>query len=220
MAETWVDKAGKAARNVAGAPAALVEAARAVAEDAGDAMARARATVTQTASATDTPDAADAPLDMKKGYPDMATSFDTAAFTPTPEKLHSLFGDFQDRAKSGMEKSAMVVEELGEFARGNVEALMASGRAAAKGAEMMGQDAASYGRKSLDSATAAMKTFAAAKSPTELFRLQSEFAKSSFEEAIAEGSRFSETMLKLVGEIAQPLSTRVAMAADKIKTPA
>ena len=60
--------------------------------------------------------------------------------------------------------------------------------------------------------------FAAVKSPTELFQLQGEYAKASFDSAVAEASKLSETMMKFAGEIAQPLSNRYALAAEKIKT--
>ena len=64
------------------------------------------------------------------------------------------------------------------------------------------------------------KSFAAVKSPTELFQLQSEFAKSSFDSAVAEASKLSEAVVKLAGEIAQPISSRYAVAAEKLKAAA
>jgi hypothetical protein len=60
--------------------------------------------------------------------------------------------------------------------------------------------------------------FATVKSPTELFQLQSEFAKASFDNAVAEASRVSEAWLKIAGDIAQPISNRYALAAEKIKS--
>jgi phasin family protein len=110
-----------------------------------------------------------------------------------------------------------MAEELTELTKGNVEAFVASGRVAAKGAEAMTQEVAEYSKKSFETATGALKSFAAVKSPTELFQLQSEFAKSSFDNMVAEASKVSESMLKLMGEIAQPLSSRYAVAAEKLK---
>ncbi|HET8611906.1 MAG TPA: TIGR01841 family phasin [Sphingomonas sp.] len=138
----------------------------------------------------------------------------------TPEHVQALFGDASERARAAMEKSAKFVEEFTDFAKGNVEAVMTSGRVAVQGAETLGQDFADYGKKHFEGATAAFKSFAAAKSPTELFQLQSDYAKSAFDNAVAQGSKFSESWLKLAGEIVQPLSSRVAVAAEKIKAPA
>ncbi|HEY0269983.1 MAG TPA: TIGR01841 family phasin [Sphingomonas sp.] len=156
----------------------------------------------------------------QKGIFAMVETVTPQAFVPTPEHVQALFGDLSTRAKKAVENSTKLAEELSEFTKGNVEALMASSRVAAKGAETLGQEAATYSKKSLETATAAFKGFAAAKSPTELFKLQSDYARTSFDAAVVEGSKFSEALMKLIGEISQPISTRVAIAAEKIKTPA
>lgn len=151
---------------------------------------------------------------MMKGLIEMATKFETK---PAAEKVQAMFGDMNERAKTAFEKSTKMGEELTEFTKGNVEALVASARVAAKGAEALTQEAADYGKKSFEHATGAMKSFASVKSPTELFQLQSDFAKSSFDSAVAEASKVSESMVKLMGDIFQPLSSRYAVAAEKIK---
>ena len=144
----------------------------------------------------------------------------TAATTPNEaaEKAQALFSDFSNRFKTAFEKSTKLSEELVDFTKGNVEALVASARVAAKAGEILGQEAAEYGKKNLESATTAFKSFATVKSPTELFQLQSEFAKASFDNAVAEASRVSEAWLKIAGDIAQPISNRYALAAEKIKS--
>ena len=134
------------------------------------------------------------------------------------DKFQSLFGDVNERAKTAVEKGSKIAEDLTELTKGNVEAFVASSRVATKGAESMSQEAAEYGKKSFESATGAFKSFAAVKSPTELSQLQSEYAKTSFDSLVAEASKVSESMLKLLGEIAQPLSSRYAVAAEKIKS--
>lgn len=149
--------------------------------------------------------------DARKGFIDMATAFNT-----TPD-VQNVLGDMRERAQSSMEKGAKFAEEMTEFAKGNVEAMMESGRVAARGVETLSREAADYGKRSLESASSAVKTFAAAKSPTEFFQLQSDFARSSFDAMIAEGSRVSEAWLKLSGEVVQPLSSRFAVAAEKAK---
>lgn len=153
---------------------------------------------------------------LLKGFMKMATSPETTY--AAADKIQSMFGDVNERAKTAVEKSSKMAEEMTELTKGNVEAFVASGRVAAKGAESMTQDAAEFGKKSFESATGAFKSFAAVKSPTELFQLQSEYAKTSFDSMVAEASKLSESMLKLMGEIAQPLSSRYAVAAEKIKS--
>jgi len=129
----------------------------------------------------------------------------------------TLFADFNDRTKAAMEKSAKTVEELNDFAKGNVEAIVESGKITAKGFEALSQEAAEYGRKSFETATAALKSLAAAKSPTDFFKLQSDFFRGAFDSYIAEASKTTEAVIKLAGEAAQPISSRVALAAEKAK---
>jgi phasin family protein len=146
---------------------------------------------------------------------DMAT---IASPAEAADKAQALFADFSNRFKTAFEKSSKFGEEYVDFAKGNVEAVIASSKVAAKAGETLGQEAAEYGKKHLEAATTAFKSFASVKSPTELFQLQSEFAKASFDSLVAEASRVSEALMKVAGEVAQPLSTRYALAAEKIKS--
>lgn len=136
------------------------------------------------------------------------------------DKAQALFAEWNDRTKAAVEKSTKLVEEANEFAKGNVEALVESGRIAAKGFEGLGQDAAEYGRKSFESATAALKSFSSVKSPADFFKLQSDYFRGAFDSYVAEASKNTEALIKLASDAAQPLSNRVAVAAEKVKTAA
>jgi hypothetical protein len=63
-----------------------------------------------------------------------------------------------------------------------------------------------------------MKSFASVKSPAEVFQLQSELMSSSFDAFAKESAKSSEALLKLAGEIVQPLSTRVSIVTEKVKS--
>ncbi|UAK25435.1 phasin family protein [Sphingomonas nostoxanthinifaciens] len=154
---------------------------------------------------------------IKESEP-MATIAPPSSPAAAAEKAQAMFGDASARMKTAFEKSTKISEEMVEFTRGNVEALMTSARVAAKAGESLGQEAAEYGKKSFETASAAFKSFASVKSPTELFQLQSEYAKASFDSAVAEASKLSESLLKVMSDIAQPISTRYAVAAEKIKS--
>jgi phasin family protein len=134
------------------------------------------------------------------------------------EQFRAAFGDINERAKAAAEKSAKMVEELADLTRGNVEALVASSKIAAKGVETMSQGAAEYSRKSFEDASAVLKSFADVKSATDFFKLQGDFARSAFDAAVAESARVSETVLKLAGEVAEPINSRYTVAAERVKT--
>jgi phasin family protein len=136
------------------------------------------------------------------------------------DKTKNAFADANERAKAQMEKGAQSFQELGAFNKGNLEAIVESSKIAATGMQKLGQDAAVYAKSSYENATSAFKSMTSVKSPTELFKLQSDFARASFDAFVAEASRSTEAALKLAGEIAQPISNRVALAAEKIKVAA
>ena len=140
-----------------------------------------------------------------------------AASSAATAQAQNLLGDVNARAKAAMEKGAKGFEELNEMAKANVEALVEASRIAAKGLESMGQEAAEFGRKNFEQATATMKTLASVKSPTEFFKLQNDYMRGAFDSFVAEASKNTEAMLKLAGDAAQPISNRVAVAADKMK---
>lgn len=131
------------------------------------------------------------------------------------DKAQAMFTN--DQAKGAIEKGQKMFDEMNSFSKGNIEAIVESSKIAAKGIETMGQDAAAYAKKSFEEASTAVKTMASIKSPTEFMKLQSDYVRSAFDMMVAETSRSTEAMLKLAGEVAQPISNRVALAAEKVK---
>ena len=125
---------------------------------------------------------------IKTGVKNMANKTHETGKIAT-EQFTAVIGDVNARAKTALEKSAKIVEELADLTRGNVEAIVASSKVAAKGVETLGQDAAEYSRKSFEDASAAFKSFAEVKSATDFFRLQGDFARSAFDAAVAESAR-------------------------------
>jgi phasin family protein len=152
--------------------------------------------------------------DTMKKVEETATKF-TAEVT---EKAQTYFADMSEKAKAAFEKSNVSMKEVAEFSKGNLEAVVESAKIAAKGAQTSAQTTSEFARKNFEATTAMFKTAAAVKSPTEFFKIQSDFAKSQFEGAVAEMSKSSEFGLKLMGEMFQPLSNRYAVAVEKVKS--
>ncbi len=133
-------------------------------------------------------------------------------------KLETAFAGLNEKAKVGVEKSTKALEEISDLAKGNVEALVESGKIAAKGIETFGQEAVDYSRKNFEKATASMKSFSTIKTPTEFFQLQSQLFSSSFDEFTKEAAKSSEAFLKLAGDVAGPITARVTVVTDKVKS--
>ena len=124
---------------------------------------------------------------------------------------------FTEKLKELMEKNMKSVTEMSDFAKGNVEALVESAKAAAAGAETLTAHFVESSKKAAEEAQAAFKTLSSAKSPNEFIAAHSEYSKAQFDKAVANASHLTETWLKLAGEVVQPISSRVALASETVK---
>ena len=136
------------------------------------------------------------------------------AFAP----FQSLFANAGERSQDLVKKSQKVTEELADLARANVEAIVEAGRVASEGARSIGQDVVATSREGVEKAADAIRTLAEAKSPTEYLQLQSDFARASFDRAVAETSKLTESFVKLAGEAFQPISNRATANAERFNT--
>jgi phasin family protein len=121
------------------------------------------------------------------------------------------------KSKEAVEASMKSLDELTEMTRANVDALIASAKAATAGVEQVMTHLTETTRKSFEDTTAMVKTLAAAKTPNELMQLQSDFAKAQFDAAVADYSKLTEMMVKLAGEVMEPVQNQVALATDRMK---
>jgi len=144
-----------------------------------------------------------------------AFNFDAIpAFAP----FQTIFADANERSQELVKKSQKVAGELADLARANVEAVVEAGRVATEGARSIGQDVVAKQRDGFEAAADAIRTLAEAKSPTEYLQLQGDFARASFDRAVAEGSKLTESLVKLAGEAFQPLSNRASANAERFNT--
>lgn len=132
-------------------------------------------------------------------------------------KIQDAVADAQDRAKAALEKGNEVASEYGEFAKGNVEALVESTKILAAGLQDMGKAYVAEGKTVLETVTADVKELAAVKSPADFFKLQGEILRRNFDAAVASGSKNSEKAVKLANDAFAPIQDRVAQAIEKVK---
>ncbi|HWK41822.1 MAG TPA: phasin family protein [Croceibacterium sp.] len=140
----------------------------------------------------------------------------TAKTTDFTKPLNEAIGEFQSRAQAAYEKSSEALSEATEFAKGNVEALVESGKIIAGGAQDMGKTYVEEAKSAYETMTTDFKELAAVKSPTELFQLQGKIARRNFDALVATGSKNTEAFIKLAGEAFAPISGRVNVAAEKL----
>jgi phasin family protein len=136
------------------------------------------------------------------------------AFAP----FQTILTEANDRGQELVKRSQKVAEELADLARANVEAVVEAGRVATEGARTIGQDVVAKQRDGFEQAADAIRSLAEAKSPTEYLQLQGDFARASFDRAVAETSKLTESLVKLAGEAFQPLSNRASANAERFNT--
>ncbi len=132
--------------------------------------------------------------------------------------FQDVIAEAQDKAKAAFEKSSSAMGEVGEFTRGNVEALVESGKILASGLQDFGSNVATESRSVFETLTADLKELAAAKTPADFLKIQSELVRKSFDGAVAYGSKNSEAVLKLATDTFAPISGRVSLAVEKART--
>lgn len=138
--------------------------------------------------------------------------------------MTSNFTGFQDamtqaqaKAQAAFEKSSSMMGEAGEFAKGNVEAMIESSKIYAEGLQEIGGSMVAESRTAFESMTGDIKELAAAKSPTEFLKIQSDMVRKNIDTAVAYSSKNSETFLKLLSDSFAPLSGRVSLAVEKAR---
>ena len=132
--------------------------------------------------------------------------------------LQDAMTEAQAKAKAAFEKSTSVLGEVTEFTKGNVEACVASGKILAEGVQGIGSELVAEGRTAFETMTGDIKELAAAKSPTDFFKLQGDMVRKNFDSAVAYSSKNSEAMLKLFSDSFAPLSGRMSIAMEKARS--
>ena len=135
----------------------------------------------------------------------------------THAHAETAFKDAAEKGKGMFDKGTKMAEDSLTFHKENIEAVVASSKLAATGAEKAVQYVAEQGRSTFEHASAAFKAAAAAKTPGEFLAVQNDYVKSAFERMVSESSKNSEATLKFFGEMFQPISNRYAVAAEKAK---
>ena len=138
------------------------------------------------------------------------------AKTDFTKPMAEAVAEFQSKAKTAFDKSAGVAAEVTEFTKGNVEALVESGKIFAAGAQSLGKTYADEAKTAYEVVTADLKELAAVKSPAELFQLQSQIARRNFDAFVAASSKNTESFLKLANDAFVPLTGRVEVATEKL----
>lgn len=156
------------------------------------------------------------PTIVQKDIKTMATTAKKTAEDFT-SKIQDAVKDARQRAETAFEKAQAAAADANEFSRGNLEALVESGKILASGMQAMGKTYAEQVKATLEALQADAKELTSVKSPQDFVELQGKLARKYFDNVVAYNSKSAEAALKLANEAFQPLSSRVSLAVEKVR---
>lgn len=162
------------------------------------------------------------------GWPGSSTPHSAATATPYGARLmdatteaaktaHDYFYAGNAAFKDSIEKSIAALYELNAHSKKNLEAMIASMTAAAKGAETVGARAIAFSKKSVEDQLAAGKALASAKSVQEVVELQTNYAKSALEAMVAEVNEIAGAVSGSVKDAMSPINERVTAMVERVQ---
>lgn len=135
------------------------------------------------------------------------------------EKAVAMTKDNVDAAVKAGAAAFKNYEEVLSFGKDNMDAFVRAGTIFAKGWQDVAKTAFTVSQETVEESVAVGKAVLGAKSLKEVVDLQTSFVKNSFDKAVAESGKISETNFKLAEEALLPLSERLNVTVSKMIKP-
>jgi phasin family protein len=101
-------------------------------------------------------------------------------------------------------------EDVQKFNKSQLETSALSSQSFVKGLQAIAAETTDYSKKSLESGSAFLEKLLGAKSLESAIQLQSEFAKSSYSDFVAQATKFGELYTNLAKEAFKPIETALS----------
>lgn len=132
------------------------------------------------------------------------------------EKAVALTKDQVDAAVKAQNQAVKSYEDAIAAAKENLDAVTKSGTILTRGLQDLGKNVLGLTQETIEETVAATKQMMAAKTLRELFDLQANAARSTFDKMMSEGTRLSDLSVKLIEEAFAPINDRVYATVDKL----
>jgi len=144
------------------------------------------------------------------------TTMATKIENETKTIANDMANEMQTRLAGMYEKGTEMTGEMVTFQRANAEAMAEASKILFTGMQDMTRTVVEEGRKAADQMSEDARLMAAAKSPTELVKLQGDIMRRSFDNVVATSSKNTEAWIKLTNDAFAPLTSRMSEAVDKM----
>jgi len=132
------------------------------------------------------------------------------------EQAASMTREQFDKASKTLFKN---YEEFAELGKENIDAFVKSGTIFARGFEEAGKSLINFTRRSLETSVETAKAVMGCRDLREVVDMQSDFARTSFDSLMTEGSKLSEIGVKVANEALEPIQARLNVAVEQIFKP-
>jgi phasin family protein len=106
-------------------------------------------------------------------------------------------------------------EQIQQFGKEQVEAVQAATSEFAKGLQAIATEASEYSKKSIENSSAFVAKLSATKQIDEALKLQAEFAKTSYEDFIAQSAKLGELYTNFAKQAFKPVESAIAKVQGK-----
>lgn len=130
------------------------------------------------------------------------------------------FGDAKSQVEKASAQTLKAYEDAAKFNKENLDAFVVASTTYAKGVESVSKSWAAFAQETFEASANVAKAILGAKTLKEAVDLQTDFAKTTFDKFVAEGTKVSEASIKVTNEALEPINARVNVAVEKILKPA
>lgn len=127
-------------------------------------------------------------------------------------------------AKDQAEKTSKAMfrgyDEVNALNKANVDAVVEASTVLAKGIESMGRELISFAQSSMETNVATTKALFGAKTLSEIFDLQADYARKQLDTMLAESAKVTEMSVKVTNDALAPLQARTNASVEKLFKPA
>ncbi|MEL6979541.1 MAG: phasin family protein [Pseudomonadota bacterium] len=110
------------------------------------------------------------------------------------------------------------MEDVAEFAKGNVDAMIASATKATESMKEITTEMLSYAKTSMEASLAAMKDLSQSRDVSEFVEKHSSMTKASMENFAKQAQKLNEMTMAAAKECAEPVNARLAAVGEIVKT--
>lgn len=154
-----------------------------------------------------------AEADAIKQTVENAVKTGTEAARASYEQAMQLTKDQAEKASQAFFKG---YGDLAVTGKENIEALVQSSTVMVKGAETLGKEWMGFAQAAAEQNVAAIQSLVAVRTLKELVELQNSWAKSLFDNAVAESTKLSEMSVKTANDAFEPIKARVNVTVEKL----